>query len=312
MLRISYLDYARSFTMLLVIWGHFYNGDNTIPHHYIYSFHMPLFFLVSGMLHKYSDSIPFTKYLKTLLLPIVFFNVVCGIILSVFEGGSFLQTCFDKNFFVDGPTWFLLALFYCKLAQDFYRKYPIVVLLSWLLLFVFLDCLSILKYVFFPQAIMAYPFYFCGCYFYSKIDGILKSNYSLLWGGVCLLVSIAITTLHGRVSMMGVRFGFQDFPFIIDVILFYFNAYTGALMVLFFSVQFKERALVTKMAKSLITILCIHIIFVSGLIKLFLGWNSSMCITLPLAFIILLVCVFIHKGIERYCPIIIGKAKQKH
>lgn len=51
--RILYLDYTRGFAILLVIIGHliqfnFQSGVNNRLFDIIYSFHMPLFFFISG------------------------------------------------------------------------------------------------------------------------------------------------------------------------------------------------------------------------------------------------------------------------
>lgn len=37
---------------------------------------MPFFFLVSGLLHKYTDKIQTKKYVFSLLIPFVFWNVL--------------------------------------------------------------------------------------------------------------------------------------------------------------------------------------------------------------------------------------------
>ena len=52
--RIEYLDYVKGFGILLVILGHVYTGDNYIKI-WLCSFHMPLFFIISGCLLKYND-----------------------------------------------------------------------------------------------------------------------------------------------------------------------------------------------------------------------------------------------------------------
>ena len=54
--RIRYIDYARALGMLLVILGHI-NFANSEIKAWIYSFHMPLFFFISGMTLKTSQGI---------------------------------------------------------------------------------------------------------------------------------------------------------------------------------------------------------------------------------------------------------------
>ena len=46
--RLNYLDYAKGIGILLVVLGHIYNNSVKL---WIYSFHMPLFFIISGYLY---------------------------------------------------------------------------------------------------------------------------------------------------------------------------------------------------------------------------------------------------------------------
>ncbi len=83
--RIPLLDYVRVLTAFLVIYGHLYPYDpNNYVRVFIYQFHMALFFVVSGMLHKYNGTIQARKYIRTILIPVVFyasvFFVVTGIL----------------------------------------------------------------------------------------------------------------------------------------------------------------------------------------------------------------------------------------
>lgn len=49
--RIVFLDTSRAMAMFLVVFAHLYASDSK-ECLYIYAFHMPFFFFVSGMLHK--------------------------------------------------------------------------------------------------------------------------------------------------------------------------------------------------------------------------------------------------------------------
>lgn len=62
--RIFELDIARVICMYLVVFGHLYSYDGGSPIRvWIYSFHMALFFFVSGILHKERVSI-YKRYCK--------------------------------------------------------------------------------------------------------------------------------------------------------------------------------------------------------------------------------------------------------
>ena len=76
--RIDFIDVAKGIAIFLVVYGHTYDGRNL--HLFIYSFHMPLFFFISGLLfkeNKYANFILFVnKKAKTLLLPYMSFYII--------------------------------------------------------------------------------------------------------------------------------------------------------------------------------------------------------------------------------------------
>lgn len=79
--RISYIDIARGISIIFMIVGHLglgYNAGTRI----IYSFHMPLFIIVSGMFFKEDENIKelLTKIIKKLLLPYIITAVFTNII----------------------------------------------------------------------------------------------------------------------------------------------------------------------------------------------------------------------------------------
>lgn len=85
--RIPMLDYARLLTAFLVIYGHLFPYEpNNYVRAFIYQFHMPLFFVISGMLHKYNGSVQLYKYVRTILVPVVsfafLFFIVTGLLYS--------------------------------------------------------------------------------------------------------------------------------------------------------------------------------------------------------------------------------------
>ena len=53
--RLFFLDAARGLGMVLVILGHIWETDGTLPV-LIYSFHIPLFFIISGVLLAYMQA----------------------------------------------------------------------------------------------------------------------------------------------------------------------------------------------------------------------------------------------------------------
>lgn len=139
--RIEYIDIAKGLGMILVVTGHCINVK-TFPGLWIWSFHMPLFFILSGLCFsekKYPTFLPFLKKrVKTLLLPCIYFSVLVTTL-------TFLllrQTAYHdlmKN--LPGALWFVLILFfteilYYHIIQHTSKKYVlrIIELISLLLL----------------------------------------------------------------------------------------------------------------------------------------------------------------------------------
>lgn len=80
------LDIAKGIGIISVVYGHC--GD-IFGHYIIYMFHMPLFFFISGCLHKdrpLTESIQ--KKLRSLLVPYITFWTICLLIDMVFLGGG--------------------------------------------------------------------------------------------------------------------------------------------------------------------------------------------------------------------------------
>lgn len=87
MKRYDYLDIAKGIGILLVVWAHILIAG--VSHRVIYAFHMPLFFLISGMLFrrdKYKDFFDFLqKRAKRLLVPFAIYSVATWIIWAAFR-----------------------------------------------------------------------------------------------------------------------------------------------------------------------------------------------------------------------------------
>lgn len=141
--RIEWLDIAKGIAILLVIMGHARAAESTSSsvtiRAIIYSFHMPLFFIASGMVHKPAENlsnfyIQTKKTIKRILLPAILLGLYSIIIKQVFWQGKsifsfdFIKTAsiaifysqgaasYYKGIFVEsvGVAWFLMALFFAK------------------------------------------------------------------------------------------------------------------------------------------------------------------------------------------------------
>lgn len=155
--RIGYLDMAKGIGIILVVLGHSnYLPDNVLT--VIASFHMPLFFILSGMLicHTGEEQRPFRQIilrrLKSIMLPYGVFSVVYLLIYGGYfccVSGSvtpeYIRELAVQAVSLNGMSvlWFLTALFFSLLLffavrKHFNRRVSVVVLLAVALL----SCLS--------------------------------------------------------------------------------------------------------------------------------------------------------------------------
>ncbi len=139
--RLTYLDSAKGIGIILIILGHVLPSNNYIRN-WIYSFHVPLFFIISGMLLSYKSSWIYKdkksiikNKAKQILYPYATFSMLAIFImflqevirLLLFNNASFAPILVNVIFtvFLDGymSLWFLPALFLAELMFIFiYRS----------------------------------------------------------------------------------------------------------------------------------------------------------------------------------------------
>lgn len=98
--RIQYIDIAKGILIILVVIGHVINF-NTLPTRllkvWIYSFHIPAFFIISGILINKSNLVntSFDVFLKKkilrLIAPYIFFELTTGLLQMVINGRAFSE-----------------------------------------------------------------------------------------------------------------------------------------------------------------------------------------------------------------------------
>lgn len=108
------IDVIKGLAILCVVWAHL-QGFLTRE---IYIFHMPVFFFISGMFFRNKPKFIYSK-VRSLLLPYCLFNIAFAVTYLI-QGGEFINriklfSC-TLTSTIDGPTWFLIALFNINIA----------------------------------------------------------------------------------------------------------------------------------------------------------------------------------------------------
>ncbi len=195
--RFNYLDVAKFIGIFCIYLGHFGTSAGN-AYNFVFAFHVPLFFFLSGCTENLSSDIPWYKYIlkniKNILLPFYLFAILSIVIESIYTDTHaeilpnllhVLKGCIRNQFFA-GSLWFLTALFVIKIMFFFLRK---LLRIKWLVLGVSLALFYITLLVVTPSP---YPsprlpynidiacfyiiFYALGYYCFNIIQSLLELN----------------------------------------------------------------------------------------------------------------------------------------
>ena len=107
--RIAWVDVAKGIGIILVMLGHMVDGHGLIGQ-WIWSFHMPLFFFLSGLFFMpFSDVKSVWKKSRQLLLPCIIFTIVICLVEYDVVGNK--STFIDLKKGLPHTMWFLTTLF---------------------------------------------------------------------------------------------------------------------------------------------------------------------------------------------------------
>ena len=130
--RLDWIDFARGLGILLVITGH--ASISLLPKYFIYGFHIPLFFVITGICFNVKTDDKFAPFLlkkiRTILVPYIFISCVWIIIDSL---TALFRHSFSLQFFIDNAklyvfqrhyraVWFLACIFLSEIIVFFLVK----------------------------------------------------------------------------------------------------------------------------------------------------------------------------------------------
>ena len=133
--RLDYIDFAKAFGMLLIVWGHIRLGGWSNA--FVYAFHIPLFFFLSGMVFskkRYPDFKSFfLKRISSLIKPYVVFSVLTWFVWAAFSYATHANVDsywmpLAETFIAQGsggflvhnvPLWFVTCLFVVEIVYYF-------------------------------------------------------------------------------------------------------------------------------------------------------------------------------------------------
>lgn len=281
--REIWADNAKFIGVALMLLGHNSLANNYL-FDFIYSFHMPLFFILGGYFastKKLAFSIFIKKNFKQLIIPYVFFYILTlPFGLSViylhpynhpyanwveFFGkpliGMFTVETTSFSFHTNGPTWFLVALFIVRIFFYFASQYKktirslIITSLASIIILGIIQHFFINLYGRLDVALLAYPLYVIG-FLVRKYDIIRKIaqtnlNNKIFWAIAALIGCVMIGSYNGHVEFSAANYGK-------NMGLMYIAATLGTLGVCIFSTMIKYNKYILKIGCSTLILLGLH------------------------------------------------------
>jgi fucose 4-O-acetylase-like acetyltransferase len=319
--RFEWIDWMKAIGMYLVIYGHFFSyGDK-----YVYVFHVPLFFIISGFLCKKEEScyVFWLKLWHNLILPILIISTityVVGFIPQLVSGNFKLISIkwFVLNILFGttagfGTCWFVLTLSllkiiyqYCSSKHFFY--FLTVVMLCWSYQYAHFDFSGYPFFLSSPNAVInvcsAYPFFTFGI-FCRGYKGLLSNYNNKFCLFVLVLIGGILVYLCGRFNnyVLMYRCEYGD-----NMLLFLIGGIAGSSSVFALSKLLgSSPKTISTISLGTIVILGFHRHLVDMVRSFFV---VSYC-DVVFSFIIIVFFVPIILFTERYFPIIIGKYRIK-
>ena len=330
--RDARIDAAKGVAIALVVLGH----AKGIPREFtilVYSFHVPLFFLLSGWLSHRRNAQPAAQVLatlgRTLLVPYAFFFFVAYAYWLLtrqigekalrwgqapwWEPFGGLLTGIGPQLYVHPALWFLPALFVTALTYFFLGKklQPLSIAVLALLL-------AMPWVTFFPPLGLRLPFaldvlpvalffYACG----ALVGRALSLPKSMLVGGALAAALLApwlwLAWSNGRVDINQLRFGASAWKFVLASLL-------GTSIVLSLSPLAARSGALRWMGRNTLLILCTHILVffllsgIASVLGLFpAGSKPGLVWALGVSLVSIALCVPLRGLFLRYAPWALGQ-----
>lgn len=244
-----WIDYAKVIGILLMIAGHIWTVSAPIRQ-FIYTFHMPLFFVIAGFLYtRMSLCDRLKKDWRSLLQPYLIINFIClvirlgaGIITepdydipehlwkmlcAVFIGESMKSAAFEP---VCGPSWFILSIFVVHILMCMKPEgrrsgtfFCILASVMAIVIIVLLNRAGVSPEGVWSQSIMALPFFCFGTALRKRYQE-HSTPVLVAFMVICAAATAAVNHFNGPVDLNTINYGN-------NVLLYFAGSLTGTLMI---------------------------------------------------------------------------------
>lgn len=307
--RLDWVDVAKGITILLMVAGH-----TSIPEpisKYIWSFHMPFFFFVSGVFYSEKKYKKFSSLLKrkifTLLVPYVFFSVV---VMLGYYGTVYWN---PKELYLGWSgyaLWFIPVLFMSEMLLYPFAKFMNKTITK-IIIIVLLLCLSKLLAmleIHLPFKIEAVPlsssFLFMG---YILKDFFKKCLFPMWLTLIAFIVSVVLSQILPKTGVGRNEIGWV-FPNYINAIVGIFFVMQLSRLLLSYSINKFVNQFLLWSGKNTLFILAFSQLFNYWILVVLDMVECPHITGLLLRYVLLFISIYVvSKVLNRYIPFMVGK-----
>lgn len=303
--RIGFVDWSKALCIFLMVVGHW--KDNHLLQTYIYSFHMPALFVISGYLYKPHSCM---KTIAGFSVPVVFFSLTTIVVMILLGEWSIDGIRFASYYrFGAGHCpfdgiWFLWAylVLRCLCGDirriDYLKKYYIPIAIVCVMYMCFESYLiridTMFRGYYIGRTIPCLAFFSTGLWIKDRHPTV-KTSYKYIVPLACF--AFVMPLMNGKCDIYGNQFG-------LSYAIFAINAILSTLLIIIITSRIPTVKAIRTISKGTLVVLGTHRPILQIL-------NTILPNTLSpiFPFITIVVCYYIILLCERYCPILLGKWK---
>ncbi len=319
--RTEWIDVAKGLGLALTILGHLlYSGTWSTLNKFIYAFHMPMYFILSGfVVHTRREDTGhlLKRRAYQLLLPSLIFILLSLPLYFYFSGNASVATHLETITFFNGkvafnePVWFLLVLFEVILFFNLFSVDSLATAYKAMLTaFLFIMGYIVYKFsIFLPfgldKMIVCFGFYVLG----SLLKEIPRSKkWTIAVTLLCLFAFPPMAYFNSKVSLYGFALG--------RYWLFIGSAITGSILWFGLCYLLRNIRLFQFWGQNTIFVVCTQYFWIvwvkkaASLLKISHTIYFDL-VAVAITFLMLLLYVPLCKLVNKFCPFLVGKKTDK-
>lgn len=210
-----WIDNLKVCLIFLVVLGHL-PTDYSL---YIYQFHMPIFFALSGFLYKPKTLKDELNYIcKRLLIPYVIISCICALYLLAKDNNANISNLFLGILWGDNivnshiyspsvPMWFIIALIWMRIMTAIFKFYSLLFTLIFILILKS-GTITNISFLSIDAALLAFPFFYFGHILRKQINKVsLSVKQAIILFSIIIICNIYIANKNGFVDISNCKYG---------------------------------------------------------------------------------------------------------